>query len=81
MVVAILGVAGTRLALIQFSETGKAVEPMKIESILLTLLLAGGTNLFARVLTQGVEFALVATAIEWSASRIRTAVKLARSRQ
>ena len=54
---------------------------MRIESILLAVLLAGGTNLFARVLTQGVELALVATVIEWSASRIGAAVRLARSRQ
>ena len=53
---------------------------MKIESIFVAVLLAGGTNLFARVLTQGVELALVATAIEWSAGRIRAALELARSR-
>jgi hypothetical protein len=63
------------------AKEGKAVEPMKIESILVTVLLAGGTNLVARVLTQGVELALVATAVEWSASRISAAVKLARSRR
>jgi hypothetical protein len=54
---------------------------MKIENFFVAVLLLGGTNLFARVLTQGLELALVATAIEWSARRIRAAVKLARSRQ
>jgi len=54
---------------------------MKIESFYVALLFLGGTNLFARLLTQGVESALVATAIEWSTSRIRAAIKLARSRQ
>jgi len=78
---ATLGVDGTRLAIICFSETGKAVEPMRIESILVAVLLAGGTNLAARALTQGLELALIATAIEWSTSRIRAAVKVARSRQ
>jgi hypothetical protein len=78
---ATLGVAGTRFAIVRFSETGKAIGLMKIDSILLAVLLAGGSNLFARVLTQGLELALVATAIEWSTSRIRAAVKLARSRR
>jgi hypothetical protein len=54
---------------------------MKIESFLVAVLLLGGTNLFARVLTQGVESALVATAIEWSARRIRAAIKLVPSHQ
>ena len=54
---------------------------MKIESFYVALLLLGGTNLFARLLTQGVEPALVATAIEWSARRIGAAVKVIRSRQ
>jgi hypothetical protein len=75
------GVVGTRFAIVRFSETGKAVGLMKIDSILLAVLLAGGTNLFARVLTQGLELALVAAAIEWSTSRIRVAAKLARSRR
>jgi hypothetical protein len=54
---------------------------MKIESFFVALLFLGGTNLFARALTQGVESALVATAIEWSAKRIRAAVKVVRSHQ
>ena len=78
---ATLGVAGTQLAIVSFSETRKAVEAMKFESILVAVLLAGGTNLFARVLTQGLELALIATAIEWSTSRIRAVAKLARSRR
>jgi hypothetical protein len=52
---------------------------MKIESIVVAVLLAGGSNLFARVLTQGVESALAGTVIEWSATRIRTAIKRLRS--
>jgi len=54
---------------------------MKIESFYVALLFLGGSNLFARLLTQGVESALVATAIEWSAKRIRAAIKVVRSRQ
>ncbi len=52
---------------------------MKFESIVVAVLLAGGSNLLARVLTQGVEPALAGTVIDWSASRIRTAIKLIRS--
>ena len=51
---------------------------MKFESIVVALLLIGGSNLFARVLTQGFEPALAGTAIELSATRIRTAIKLVR---
>jgi hypothetical protein len=54
---------------------------MKIESFFIAVLLLGGTTLFARVLAQGVESALVATAIEWSARRIRAAIKVVRSHQ
>ena len=75
----ILSATGTSLATISLSKPVKVVEPMKIESILTGVLLAGGTNLFARVLSQGVESALVATAIEWSARRIREAGKIFRS--
>ena len=39
---------------------------MKFESFFVAVLLLGGTELFVRVLSQGVESALVATAIEWS---------------
>jgi hypothetical protein len=76
-----LAVAGTQLAIVSLSETRKAAAVMKFESILVAVLLAGGTNLFARVLAQGLELALIATAIEWSTSRIRAAAKLARSRR
>ena len=78
-----LGAAGTDLAITILSNTqeGKAVEPMKIESFFVAVSLLVETNLFARVLTQGLELALVATAIEWSTSRIRAAAKLARSRR
>lgn len=44
---------------------------MKIESFFVAVLLLGGTTLFARALTQGVESALVATAIEWSMRRTK----------
>ena len=54
---------------------------MKIESFFVAVSLLVETNLFARVLTQGLELALIATAIEWSTSRIRAAAKLARSRR
>ena len=60
-------------------EQRKAIELMKIESFLIAALLLGGTNLFFRVLTQGVEPALAATALEWSARRIRTVIKLVRA--
>lgn len=53
---------------------------MKVESILVAVLLAGGANLFARVLSQGVEPALAGAVIDWSATRIRTAINLLRSR-
>jgi hypothetical protein len=74
-----LGAAGTWLAIVRINQTGKAVKPMKLESIIVALLLAGGSNLFARVLTEGVEPALVGTVIDWSATRIRTAIKQVRS--
>jgi hypothetical protein len=54
---------------------------MKIESFFMAALLLGGTNLFARVLTQGIELALAATAIDWSVSRIRAAIRLVRTYQ
>ena len=54
---------------------------MKIDNILIAILLAGGTNLFARALTQGLESALIATAVEWSANRIGAAVTFARWRR
>ena len=52
---------------------------MKIESMFVAVLLAGGTTLFGRILSQGVESALVATALEWTARRIRKAGKVFRS--
>jgi hypothetical protein len=61
------------------AEQRKAVEFMKIESLLMALLILGGTNLFVRVLTQGFEPALAATAIEWSIRRIKSAVRFLRS--
>jgi len=71
-------VAGTSLA--NTAGNGrKAVEPMKFESIFMAMLIMGGTNLFVRVLTQGIEPALAATALEWSVRRIRAVIKLVRS--
>ena len=52
---------------------------MKIESMLVAVLLAGGTTLLGRILSQGIESALVATAIDWSARRIREAGRILRS--
>ena len=44
---------------------------MKFEVFFVAILLLGGTNLFVRILSQGVESALVATAIEWSVRRLK----------
>ncbi|HTF93997.1 MAG TPA: hypothetical protein VK632_13185 [Verrucomicrobiae bacterium] len=44
---------------------------MKLESLLSTLWVLGGTGLAARLMTQSVELALAATAVEWSARRIK----------
>jgi hypothetical protein len=44
---------------------------MKFESVFVAVLLLGGTELFARVLSQGVESAFVATAIEWFVRRLK----------
>jgi hypothetical protein len=49
----------------------KAGEAMKLESLLSTLWVLGGTSLSGRLMTQSVELALAATAIEWSARRVR----------
>jgi hypothetical protein len=48
---------------------------MKFESFFVAVLLLGGTNLFVRVLSQGVESALVATAIEWSVRQIKRRIE------
>jgi hypothetical protein len=50
---------------------GKVGEVMKLESLLSTLWVLGGTGLAARLMTQSVELALAATAVEWSARRIK----------
>ena len=50
----------------------KAGEAMKLESLLSTLWVLGGASLSVRLMTQGVELALAATVIEWSARRIKT---------
>ena len=49
---------------------------MKIEIMFVAVLLMGGTTLLGRILSQGFESALVATAIEWSARRIREAGRI-----
>ena len=49
----------------------KAGEVTKLESLLSTLWVLGGTGLAVRLMTQSVELALAATAVEWSARRIR----------
>ena len=49
----------------------KADEVMKLESLLSTLWVLGGTSLATRLMTQSVELALAATAVEWSARRIK----------
>ena len=43
---------------------------MKIESLLAALSFLGGTALSVRILSQGIELALAAMAVEWSARRI-----------
>jgi hypothetical protein len=47
---------------------------MKIEISILAALLLLGTELVARASVQGVEQAIVSTVIEWTMSRIKTAV-------
>jgi hypothetical protein len=49
----------------------KAGEVMKLESLLSTLWVLGGTSLAVRLMTQSVELALAATAVEWSVRRIK----------
>ena len=44
---------------------------MKIENFFMTVLFLGGTSLFFRMMTQGLESALIATAMEWSARKFR----------
>ena len=46
---------------------------MKIEIPFLAALLLVGTDLVARVAVQGVEQALLSTAIEWSVKRLKAA--------
>jgi hypothetical protein len=44
---------------------------MKIDSFYMTVLLLGGSSLFFRMLTQGFESALIATALEWAGKKLR----------
>jgi hypothetical protein len=48
---------------------------MKIDTSLLAALFLIGTSLWARVVAQGVEQALLSTAIEWSLNGIRAGVR------
>jgi hypothetical protein len=48
---------------------------MKIEIPVVAALLLIGTDLFARMAVQGIEQALLSTAIEWSSTRIKAGVK------
>ena len=49
---------------------------MKIETPVLAALLLIGTDLFARMAVQGIEQALLSTAIQWSLNHIKAAVRL-----
>lgn len=49
---------------------------MKLDTLFLATLLLTGTTLWARVATQGVEQALLSTAIEWSMNGIRAGARL-----
>jgi hypothetical protein len=51
------------------------VNLMKIEIPVLAALLLIGTGLFARIAVQGIEQALLSTAIEWSLARIKAGVR------
>jgi hypothetical protein len=66
-------VLGTRLALSLYREKKFLVNVMKIEIPFLAALLLVGTDLVARVAVQGVEQALLSTAIEWSVKRLKAA--------
>jgi hypothetical protein len=48
---------------------GKAVETMKIANLIVAAGLLSGTDLLARVLSQGVEQALFTTMMEWTIGR------------
>jgi hypothetical protein len=50
------------------------VNLMKIEASVLAALLVIGTDLIARIAVQGIERALLSTAIEWSLARIKAGV-------
>ena len=47
------------------------MDSMKVENLLMGAFLFGGTTLLARVLSQGFEQALLATAMEWTIDRAR----------
>ncbi len=49
---------------------------MKIDASFLAALLLTGTTLMAQVAVQGVEQALLSTAVEWSMNAIRAGTKL-----
>jgi len=49
---------------------------MKIDTLFLAALLLTGTTLWARIAVQGVELALLSTAIEWSLNAIRAGTRV-----
>lgn len=51
--------------------TANEANPVKIDTPFLAALLLMGTTLSARIAAQGVEQALLSTAIEWSMNRIK----------
>jgi uncharacterized membrane protein len=52
------------------------MNPIKIDTLFLAALLLSGTTLWTRVAVQGLEQALVSTAIEWFMRRIRPGARL-----
>ncbi|MGH7771802.1 MAG: hypothetical protein ACREQA_06150, partial [Candidatus Binatia bacterium] len=54
----------------------KGMNLMKIDASFLAALLLTGTTLMAQVAVQGVEQALLSTAVEWSMNAIRAGTKL-----
>jgi hypothetical protein len=52
------------------------VNPIKMDTLFLAVLLLTGTTLWTRIAIQGVEQALVSTAIEWSTNRMRSGARL-----
>lgn len=49
---------------------------MKIDTLFFAALLLAGTSLWTRIAVQGVELALLSTAMEWSMNRLRAGARL-----